>query len=254
MNAASDRLPHDVAPSNVRLARQRAGFTLIELILILVVVAVLIALLLPVVQGDREPRRRPQCRNNLKQIGLALHNYHDKYGELPPAYTVDADGQPLHSWRTLLLPYLDRKDLYDRIDLTIPWNAPENAAVFENETWLQCPTAKLSGSETTYLAIVTEFSCLRPVRSLTLSEITDGTANTMCIVEARHSHAVRWMEPNDLDEAGLLAFDPKTAESHTGGRHILLMDGSVRFLSQTTPHETVQALATATGGETVGEY
>lgn len=245
----------EVISSKPHTARSWSGFTLIELILVLVMLGVVIALVLPATRlGSRGKAHQSHCRNNLKQIGLALHNYHEEYGQLPPAYTVDADGNQLHSWRTLLLPYLDKKDLYNRLDLSKPWNAPENAAVFENETWLQCPTAKLSRPETTYLAIVTESSCLRPVRSLALSEITDGTSNTMCVVEARQNHAVRWMEPSDLDEAGLLAFDPKTAESHTGGRHILLMDGSVRFLSQSTPIQTVKALATAAGGETVGEY
>lgn len=256
MLTISDRQSSELIPSKPHTARSWSGLTLIELILVLVMLAVIIALLLPVVQGVREPRRRPQCRNNLKQIGLALHNYHDKYGELPPAYTVDADGKPLHSWRTLLLPYLDHKDLYGRLDLTKPWNAPENAAVFESEALLpfQCPSAKLSRPESTYLAIVTATSCLRPEKSLAFSEITDGTSNTMCIVEVPQDQAVPWMEPSDLDELALLAFDQKTAESHTGGRHILLMDGSVRFLSQSTPLETIKALATAAGGDTIGEF
>ncbi|MBX3451706.1 MAG: DUF1559 domain-containing protein [Planctomycetaceae bacterium] len=256
MLTISDRQQSEVISSKLHAARSWAGFTLIELILVLVMLGVVIALLLPAVRNPREAAHRTHCRNNLKQIGLALHNYHDEYGELPPAYTVDADGKSLHSWRTLLLPYLNKKDLYDRLDLTKPWNTPENAAVFENERLFpfQCPSANHGEFETNYLAIVTESSCLRPIRSLTLSEITDGTANTMCIVEVRQNQAVPWMEPRDLDEAALLTFDQKTTESHTGGRHILPMDGAVRFLSQTTPLETVKALATAAGGETIDEF
>src|SRR5260370_743998 len=67
---------------------------------------VVIALLLPQT-SSREPARRSQCKNNLKQIGLALHNYHDVYGSFPPAYFVDASGKPMHSWRVLILPFLD---------------------------------------------------------------------------------------------------------------------------------------------------
>lgn len=256
MHTISDRQSPESTPLEPHTARSWEGFTLIELILVLVMLVVVVLLLPTTRLGSRGKAHQSQCRNNLKQIGLALHNYHDEYGELPPAYTVDADGNPLHSWRTLLLPYLDQKDLYDRLDLTKPWNAPENAAVFENAALLpfDCPSANLSRPESTYLAIVTDSSCLRPGKSLAFSEISDGTSNTMCIVEVRPDQAVPWMEPRDLDEAALLTFDQKTAESHTGGRHILLMDGSVRFLSQTTPLKTVRALASATGGETVGEY
>jgi hypothetical protein len=68
---------------------------------------VLICLLLPAVRSARGPARRAQCGNNLKQIALALLTYETVYHALPPAYTVDADGKPLHSWRTLILPYLE---------------------------------------------------------------------------------------------------------------------------------------------------
>ena len=68
---------------------------------------ILIALLLPAVQAAREAARRTQCSNNLKQIGLAMHNYHDVNQQFPPAYIADADGQPMHSWRVLILPYLE---------------------------------------------------------------------------------------------------------------------------------------------------
>jgi prepilin-type N-terminal cleavage/methylation domain-containing protein len=256
MHTIPDSQSTELLPSKPHTARSWSGFTLIELILVLVMLAVVAALLLPAFSRGREAADRTQCRNNLKQIGLALHNYHDEYGELPPAYTVDADGNPLHSWRTLLLPYLDKKDLYGRLDLTKPWNAPENASVFESERLFpfQCPSVKISEFETTYLAIVSDDSCLRPKKSLAFLDIADGTSNTMCIVEVRPDQAVPWMEPRDLDEAALLTVDQKTTESHTGGRHILMVDGAARFLSQSAPLETVKALATAIGGEEVGEY
>ena len=87
-----------------------------------------LALMLPAVsRGSREAAKRTQCKNNLKQIMLAFHNYHDTYSAFPPAYTTDADGRRLHSWRTLLLPYLDQQKLYSSIDLAKPWNDPVNA-------------------------------------------------------------------------------------------------------------------------------
>ena len=100
----------------------RRGMTLGECIIatgiVMLIGLVAVALLLPSVRRAREPARRSQCKNNLKQIWLALHNYHDEYQAFPPAYTVDAEGQPLHSWRTLILPYMDQKPLYDKLDLT----------------------------------------------------------------------------------------------------------------------------------------
>ena len=81
-------------------------------------------LLLPAVQAAREAARRMSCSNNIKQIGLAMQNYHTAYGTLPPAYTVDAQGRPLHSWRTLILPFIEQQALYGEIDLSKPWNDP----------------------------------------------------------------------------------------------------------------------------------
>ncbi len=75
----------------------------------LVCSGILAGLLLPAVQAAREAARRVQCSNNLKQIGLALHNYNAAYKSLPPPYTVDANGQKLHSWRTLILPFIEQK-------------------------------------------------------------------------------------------------------------------------------------------------
>ncbi len=78
------------------------------------------ALMIPAVSEGHKAARRMQCSNNLKQIGLAFHNYHSAYGSLPPAYTVDADGNRLHSWRTLILPFIDQSALVQQIDLNKP--------------------------------------------------------------------------------------------------------------------------------------
>lgn len=242
----------ELIPSNDRFVRQCHGFTLVEVLVVLVILAAIVALLLPAVRTAREPAQRMQCVNHLKQIGLALYEYHDEYGELPPAYTVDADGKPLHSWRTLLLPYLDRKNLYDRLNLAKSWDAPENVSVFENEAWMQCPSLRdLPQSHTNYLAIVIDTSCLRPGRSLTLSEITDGTSATIGVIEVTAEYAVPWMEPRDADEVILLAVTQNDSDPHSGIRHAIKMDGAVIPLHAKMTYETVKALATAAGGETI---
>src|SRR4249919_3311122 len=106
--------------------RGRAGFTLIELLVVIAIIAVLIALLLPAVQAAREAARRAQCVNNLKQIGLAMHNYHDVKNGLPPSAIVDKQGKPLLSWRVAILPYIEQQPLYDKFKLDEPWDSPNN--------------------------------------------------------------------------------------------------------------------------------
>jgi prepilin-type N-terminal cleavage/methylation domain-containing protein/prepilin-type processing-associated H-X9-DG protein len=112
--------------------RHRAGFTLIELLVVIAIIAVLIGLLVPAVQMARESGARAQCLNNLKQIGLALHNYHDAYRAFPPGYVSghDAEGNdtgPGWGWAAHLLPYLEQRGLANSIRFDQPIEAPANS-------------------------------------------------------------------------------------------------------------------------------
>lgn len=98
---------------SVRKKWRRTGFTLIELLVVIAIIAVLIALLLPAVQQAREAARRSQCKNNLKQIGLALHNYHDVYNSFP----VGSIGGARHSWALAILPMIDQQNIYNQLTL-----------------------------------------------------------------------------------------------------------------------------------------
>ncbi len=236
------------------MRRRRQAFTLLELLLVVAVIAVLIALLLPSVRSAREPARRGQCQNNLKQIGIAIHNYNTDYGALPPAYTVDEEGNRLHSWRTLVLPYLGYEKLFEWIDLTKPWDDPANAKARETVVSVyRCPSVDNESTQTTYLALVgTDCAFSGPV-ARALSEITDGTSYTLLCVDAPTEQAVHWMSPVDASEDEFLSWDDDSKMHHPGGTNVAFVDGSVRFLLLDVDHEVRRAMLTISGGEPVDE-
>lgn len=138
----------------------RRGFTLIELLVVIAIIAVLIALLLPAVQQAREAARRTQCKSNLKQIGLALHNYHDANRVFPPGYvdrngdpnsTPDNDLGPGWGWATFLLPYLDQGNVYNQINFNQGVGVGANAQVSQVAlTVFQCPSDGLQQAFSVY--------------------------------------------------------------------------------------------------------
>jgi prepilin-type N-terminal cleavage/methylation domain-containing protein len=148
----------------MRAANRDRGFTLIELLVVIAVIAVLVALLLPAVQQAREAARKAQCKNNLKQIGLALHNYHDNFRLFPPGYvsnrpgisgsttwcTSSGSGGSLQyaPWTVLILPYIDQASLSDAFNFNVAFQAasnqmaPPNDAVVIPLSVYQCPSDK----------------------------------------------------------------------------------------------------------------
>ncbi|SIN85793.1 prepilin-type N-terminal cleavage/methylation domain-containing protein [Singulisphaera sp. GP187] len=226
------------------------GFTLVELLVVVGILAFLIALLIPATRSARPAARRSQCANNLRQIALALQSYEQAYKALPPACTVDANGRPLHGWRTLILPYLEQAPLYQTIDLSKPWNAPANVKALE--TYLpvfRCPEAVGPQNRTTYLAIAAPNGCFLPRESRRLAEITDAHASTLMAIEAGAENAVFWMAPVDADESLVLSLGPTSQLHHSGGMHACFVDNHVAFLKANTPATVRRALMSISGND-----
>ena len=210
---------------------------------------ILVALLLPAVQAAREAARRAVCMNNMKQITLAMHNYHDAYGQFPPAYTVDENGKPLHSWRVLILPYIDN-DLYQRIRLDEPWDSAHNMEVAGQycPQIYRCPSNSMENfTDTCYVMVVGPGCISDGPGSRKTADIKDGSWNTILLVEMDDS-GIPWNEPRDLD-ATKMSYqlndrnNPLCISSpHPGGANVAMADGSVKLLSDMTGPDAVREM------------
>ena len=167
-------------------------------------------LLMPLEQG-RSDARAAQCRNNLKEIALALNYYHDKYSSFPPVFVPDNDGRPMHSWRVLLLPFLQdakNNELYQRYRFDEPWDGPTNSLLHgENVSAYSCPSdmAPFLSRWTSYLAISGPGTIWRHDTVIGFRDIKDSVEDTLAFVEVANS-GIHWLEPRDipsslLDEA-----------------------------------------------------
>jgi len=188
---------------------------------------------------------------------LALHNYHEEYESFPPAYTVDGQGNRLHSWRTLILPYLEQQALYNSIDLSKPWNDPVNARVAATHIPVyECPATDFPDDQalTTYQACVGEHFAFASIGVRAINEFKDGLSNTLMIVEVDRAHAVPWMKPQDDAADYFLNLPADSKLIHPGAVQAALGDGAVRALSANLPIETRKALLTIDGGEEPGEF
>ncbi len=217
---------------------------------------ILVALLLPAVQQAREAARRTQCKNNLKQIALAIHNYADTFGVLPAAHLDDSDGNPALSWRVSVLPFLNEAPRYNRYVFKEPWDSPANSALLNPAPALYvCPSFGKPGINTCYVAVAGDHTILGAGKCIPFKNVTDGTSNTLMVVEACQLN-IPWMKPQDLAEGSVTKVgDPNGIWSpHNGGVNVLLGDGSVRFISTEINPATLKALITRDGGEQLGDF
>lgn len=175
--------------------------------------------------SEHKGAMKGMCSSRIKTLALALQNYRQAYGVFPPAYVASDDGTPMHSWRVLILPFLERDDYYRRYDFSQPWNSPENLELARSHPEVgrefQCP-ADLGGSEgwTSYVAIVGPDTLWPGSESVSPKEPPSPTS--ILLMETTQS-GIHWMEPRDLDrdEATRAVATPGP---HRGWRHVAFGD------------------------------
>ena len=187
----------------------RSAFTLIELLVVIAIIAILVALLLPAVQQAREAARRSSCKNNLKQIGLAMQNYHDVHSTFPPGYVRNTNSStgprfPMTGWAVYILPQMEQASLYDLIDsesngFSVDWNT-DNQPLFDAANQVVAPylcpsdpsdgintdwgiNNSLTGNRAGKSNYVANNQAMRMNSKLKMRDITDGTSNTFLIGE-----------------------------------------------------------------------
>jgi hypothetical protein len=222
------------------------------------VVPVALALLVPAVHAAQVGAGRSQSVNNLKRIGLALHNFHDVNTHFP-ADLRSKDGKLLLSWRVQLLPFLDEQELFNEFRLNEPWDSPHNKDLLQRmPAVFAVPGSPDESDKTFYRAFSGKGTVFDPAApgGVGIERITDGTSNTIAVVEAKE--AVPWTKPgsdlpfeSDPKAERIRALRSKLGGHFTGGFSALFWDGSVHFIRDSTNPITLQALITRDGGEVV---
>jgi prepilin-type processing-associated H-X9-DG protein len=217
-------------------------------------------ILLILSQAHAEPRSAGRaaigssCVDNEKQIGLAIREYIAHHDSFPPAFSRDKVGKPLLSWRVLILPYLDQDALYKEFHLDEAWDSPHNKALIAKmPATYRCPNEGddlASQGKTRYLSPRGKATIFAGTETVKLRDVTDGTSNTIMVVEAGDANAVVWTRPDDWD----VDPQPNTAGvfgSHSGGTNVGFADGSVRFIGEKIKPATLRALMSRNGGEVI---
>lgn len=253
----------------------------IEIFILIIIIGMLIGLLFPPFISGRTPEEcRDMCVSRLKQLALALHAYHEDFGSFPPAYIADADGKPSHSWRSLVLPYIDggpgKGDVYTELEEKYSfdglWNSPGNSKLsFDGRIHRHfcgsaycCPDdpsrwdSPVEADAASYFAVVGPQAAWRGADPVSLDDLPERGKRMILLIEARGRN-INWKEPKDLAyedaAAGVNRFDGRGLSSeHTlgddyrhhplHGAYVAFVDGSVHFLPDDIPAEDLEAMLT----------
>ena len=200
--------------------------------------------------------RRSQSQNNLKLIGLALHNYHSAENRFPPGGTFAPSGRGEHGWATRLLPYLDELAIYEVVTWGEPWDAPANRPAFSRPLpALTSPYPGLPAADAAGLALAHYAGNARVLTDgtgLRLEEITDGSTRTLLAGEV-NANFLPWAHPANTRDPAVGIGDPAgfAGPRPSGATQVTMADGSVQALSADIDPAVLRALATPAGGEPV---
>jgi hypothetical protein len=203
-----------------------------------------------------EAAGRMKAQNNLKQIGIALHNYESTYGKLP-IHGVVANGapltrpndKPLLSWRVALLPYIEQDNLYKQFRLNESWDSPHNKALIEKMPAIFASVEKPGKPGYTHLQMVIGQNAM-PTTGMSIVGITDGTSNTIAVIEA--AEPVIWTKPDDVMLPAKLTpgeLKKKFGGQFPGGFNVVMWDGWVRFVHDTVSERTLSLALNPNDGQ-----
>jgi prepilin-type processing-associated H-X9-DG protein len=202
----------------------------------------------PVMGRVRQSAQRANSQNNLKQLGIAIHNYHDVYGQLPPAVVKDASGQPLYSGIVLLLPYLEHDNLYQQFDKSKAWNDPANIDISRQMivTLMNPGSTNTMPGHSDYMLVGGTNAMLSDNGKSSIANVIDGTSNTIMAVEVGSTNSMEsWAKPVSWDPTQPFDSPDPTMVN------VLFGDGSVRAMPKTTMVQTLRLLSDRQDGQVI---
>lgn len=219
------------------------GISLKVWVVIAALLSAVLLLIPPNIRTVRPAGIRTQALNNVRNFSLAVFQYSSEHGELPPSQTADSDGLPLHSWRTLLLPYLDQQGLYDSLDLTKPWDDRVN-----QHAWAKMPEVyrtpghDLGVGMTAICAPVGSDYCFKATIEEKHSDLICPTSQALMLVQVSRKAAVHWMEPKDTAVEYLRARRTFGSPFYDDEILVAFADGSVRSISLDIDDQVLESM------------